>query len=261
MAAATASANSDIGNIAVIQDTGGVVERMNQFDLGNNTLTFTPAAPNAVQYSYSVAQNGYDSAAASQGTPLAALDDDDTRLVSLPFAFPFFGATYNQVFVNSDGNLTFTVGDSASTDRSLGRTTAGPPRISPLFDDLNPAQTAGGVRVFADSTRVVVSWVNVAGIRAGRHGTPQTFQVRLYPDGRIQFSYAAGISPSSAVVGIAPGNLQGSTTLVDFTLDPPETIPPRWRSASAIPCHRHRHRGAAVLPDPRRRLRLPGDLQ
>jgi uncharacterized protein (TIGR03437 family) len=220
MAAATASANSDIGNIAVIQDTGGVVERMNQFDLGNNTLTFTPAAPNAVQYSYSVAQNGYDSAAASQGTPLAALDDDDTRLVSLPFAFPFFGATYNQVFVNSDGNLTFTVGDSASTDRSLGRTTAGPPRVSPLFDDLNPAQTAGGVRVLADSTRVVVSWVNVPEYSQYGTGPPQTFQVRLYPDGRIQFSYAAGISPSSAVVGIAPGNLQGSTTLVDFTLDP-----------------------------------------
>jgi uncharacterized protein (TIGR03437 family) len=220
MAAATGSANRDIGNIAVIEDAGGVVERMNQFDLDNNTLTFTPAAPNAAQYSYSVAQNGYDSAAASQGTPLAALDDDDTRLVSLPFAFPFFGVTYNQVFVNSDGNLTFTVGDSASTDRSLGRMTAGAPRISPLFDDLNPAQTAGGVHVFADSTRVVVSWVNVPEYAQDGTGPPQTFQVRLYPDGRIQFSYD-GISASSAVVGIAPGNLQGSTTLVDFRTDPP----------------------------------------
>jgi hypothetical protein len=56
MAAATASANRDIGNIAVIEDTGGVVERLNQFDLDNNTLTFTPAAPNAAQYSYSVAR-------------------------------------------------------------------------------------------------------------------------------------------------------------------------------------------------------------
>jgi len=156
----------------------------------------------------------------SHCSPLAALDDDDTRLVGLPFAFPFFGVAYNQVYVNSDGNLTFTAGDFASTDRSLGRMTAGAPRISPLFDDLNPAQTAGGVHVFADSTRVVVSWVNVPEYAQDGTGPPQTFQVRLYPDGRIQFSYAAGISPSSAVVGIAPGNLQGSTTLVDFTLDP-----------------------------------------
>jgi uncharacterized protein (TIGR03437 family) len=216
---ATPSANQDIGNIAVIEDTGGVVERMNQFNLDYNTLTFTPTAPNAAQYSYSVAQQGYDSGAAAQGTPLAALDDDDTRLVGLPFAFPFFGVAYDQVFVNSDGNLTFTVGDFASTDRSLGRMTAGPPRISPLFDDLNPAQTAGGVRVFADASHVVVSWVNVPEYSQYGTGALQTFQVRLYPDGRVQFSYN-GINASSAVVGIAPGNLQGSTTLVDFRTDP-----------------------------------------
>jgi uncharacterized protein (TIGR03437 family) len=218
-AATPPSANRDIGNIAVIEDAGGVVERLNQFNLDNNTLTFTPTAPNAAQYRYSVAPQGYDSGAATQGTPLAALDDDDTRLVGLPFAFPFFGAAYNQVYVNSDGNLTFTAGDFASTDRSLGRMTAGPPRISPLFDDLNPAQTAGGVRVFADPSRVVVSWVSVPEYSQYGTGPVQTFQVRLYPDGRIQFSYD-GINASSAVVGIAPGNLQGSTTLVDFRNDP-----------------------------------------
>jgi hypothetical protein len=43
------------------------------------------------------------------------------------------------VYVNSDGNLTFATPDHASTDRSLSRVTAGPPRISPLFDDLDPA--------------------------------------------------------------------------------------------------------------------------
>jgi uncharacterized protein (TIGR03437 family) len=218
-AAAPASANRDIGNIAVMEDTGGVVERLNQFNLDHNTLTFTPTTPSAAQYRYSVAPAGYDSAAASQGTPLAALDDDDTRLAALPFSFRFFGAAYNQVFVNSDGNLTFTVGDFASTDRSLGRMTAGPPRISPLFDDLNPSQTAGGVRVFADASRVVVSWVSVPEYSQYGTGPVQTFQVSLYPDGSIQFSYN-GISASSAVVGIAPGNFKGSTTLVDFSTDP-----------------------------------------
>jgi uncharacterized protein (TIGR03437 family) len=212
------AANRDMGNIAVIEDTGGVVERLNQFNLDNNTLTFTPTAPKAAQYRYSVAPQGYDSGTASQGTPLAALDDDDTRLVGLPFAFPFFGAAYNQVFVNSDGNLTFTAGDFASSDRSLGRMTAGPPRISPLFDDLDPSQTAGGVRVFADSSHVVVSWVNVPEYAQSGAGPLQTFQVRLYPDGSVQFSYA-GINAPSAVVGIAPGGLKGSTTLVDFRTD------------------------------------------
>ncbi len=214
-----ASGNRDIGNIAILEDSDGVVARQNQFNLDLNTLQFTPTTPNATAYSYAVSANGYDAAAASSGTPLAALDDDDTRQFTLPFAFPFFGARYTQVFVNSDGNLTFTVGDFASTDRSLGRMTAGPPRISPLFDDLDPALTAGGVRWFADSTRVVVSWVSVPEWEAVGIGAYQTFQVRLYPDGRIEFAYS-GIDASSAVVGIAPGDLLGATSLVDFRNDP-----------------------------------------
>src|ERR1039458_9356626 len=75
-AAAPPSANLDMGDIAVIEDAGGVVERLNQFNLDSNTLTFTPTAPKAAQYRYSVAPQGYDSGAASQGTPLAALADD-----------------------------------------------------------------------------------------------------------------------------------------------------------------------------------------
>jgi uncharacterized protein (TIGR03437 family) len=215
------SGNRDIGNIAIIEDAGGVVERQNQFNLDNNSLTFTPTAANATQYQYSVAALGYDAVAAANGSPLVALDDDDARQVNLPFSFPFFGVVYNQVFVNSDGNLTFVVAEYASTERSLGRMTAGPPRIAPLFDDLDPSKTAGGVRVFADQTRVVVSWVGVPEYSQYGTGTPVTFQVWLYPDGRIQFSYngvSSGIA--SAVVGIAPGNLQGVTTLVDFRGDP-----------------------------------------
>ncbi|HXB74072.1 MAG TPA: hypothetical protein VNY05_37885 [Candidatus Acidoferrales bacterium] len=217
--AAAASGNRDLGNIAIIEDADGVVERLNQFNLDSNTVTFTPSAAGAAHYRYAVAAEGYDSSAAAQGSPLAALDDDDSRLVVLPFAFPFFGATYQQVFVNSDGNLTFTAGDNASTARSLGRMTSGLPRISPLFDDLDPSQTAGGVRVLADATHVAISWVGVPEWEATGIGPRQTFQVTLYPDGRIAFSYS-GVTPASAVVGIAPGNLQGPTTLVDFRGDP-----------------------------------------
>ena len=84
--------------------------------------------------------------AASAGTLIAGLGDDDSALVPLPFPFPFFGASYRQVYINSDGNLTFLAAESASTARLTGRVTGGPPRIAPLFDDLDPSRTAGGVR-------------------------------------------------------------------------------------------------------------------
>src|SRR5260370_29357899 len=146
------------------------------------------------------------------------MGDDGSARVALAFAFPFFGAADRQVYVNSDGNLTFTAADSASTDRSLSRVTSGPPRISPLFDDLNPAQTPGGVRVLTEAARVVVSWVAVPEYQATGVGSKQTFQVALYPDCRIAFSYSV-INATNAVVGIAPGNLKGATVLADFRND------------------------------------------
>jgi len=214
-APAIASTNRDIGNVAVIENAEGEVETINQFDLDNATVTFTPNASAAPLYRYAYSGLGYDASAATAGSLVVALGDDDSRAFSLPFAFPFYGVTYRQVFLNSDGNLTFTAGDSASTSRSLGRMTGGPPRISPLFDDLDDTQPGAGVYFFADASHAVFSWVNVPEYGPG---AAQTFQVRLYVDGSIQFSYH-GANPSSAVVGIAPGSAAPGTALVSFLDD------------------------------------------
>ena len=190
-----------------------MVETLNQFDLDGSTVTFTRTGAARYRYAYSGAS--YDTGAAGRGGPVVALGDDDSRTFALPFAFPFYGATYTQVFLNSDGNLTFNSAESASSNRSIGRMTGGPPRISPLFDDLDPSR-GGSVRFFADANHVVFTWVSVADYETG---VPQTFQVRLYADGGIQFSYA-GVNPISAVVGIAPGSAQAGTSVVSFHNDP-----------------------------------------
>src|ERR1035438_7833948 len=132
-APAAASTNRDIGNVAIIENTDGVVETLNQFDLDNATLTFTPAAGGTPRYRYAVSGPGYDNGAADQGSPVVALGDDDSRQFALPFTFPFYGATYRQVFLNSDGNLTFTAAESRSEERSVGRMTGGPPRITHTY--------------------------------------------------------------------------------------------------------------------------------
>jgi hypothetical protein len=51
---------------------------------------------------------------------LREIGDDATASVDLPFRVSFFGSAYRQLFVNSDGNLTFNAGDATVTDRSLG---------------------------------------------------------------------------------------------------------------------------------------------
>jgi uncharacterized protein (TIGR03437 family) len=209
-------AAQDVGNIAIIGDDDGAIARPNDFSLDLKTLHFSFTAGT---YTYTVSDQGYDAAAAASGTPVNALGDDDTRKIALPFSFPFFGARYNELYLNSDGNLTFTAPDFASNSRSLGRMTSGPPRIAPLFDDLDPSQASASVRVLSDSGRFVVSWVGVPEWQSSGPGRKQTFQVRLYPDGSIEFAYS-GVTPASAVTGIAPGDLRGATALQDFRNDP-----------------------------------------
>ena len=215
--APAASTNRDIGNVAVIEAGDGVVETINQFDLDQATLTFTPSGTARYRYTYS--GPGYDGSAASQGSPVVALGDDDSRQFTLPFPFRFYGVAYTSVFLNSDGNLTFTAAESASSNRSLGRMTGGPPRISPLFDDLDPTQSPGGVRFYADASHVVFSWVGVPEYSQYGVGKAQTFQVRLYVDGSIQFSYSGVTSDVAAVVGIAPGTAAPGTSVVSFRND------------------------------------------
>ncbi|HYL76927.1 MAG TPA: hypothetical protein VEU96_22110 [Bryobacteraceae bacterium] len=207
----------DIGDIALIDDSNGVVARRNPFDLNQKTLRFLPSRTASGAYRFEVADGSYDSDAAAAGT-LVQLGDDDTMAVSLPFAFPFFGVPYQQIYVNSDGNVTFTAGDGASTDRSFGRFTGGLPRIAPLFTDLDPTQAArnAGVYVTSEPRRFIVSWVGVPLYSQFGNGRHETFQLRLFADGRIEIAWS-DVELTDAVAGIAPGRSQGTSSVVSFT--------------------------------------------
>src|SRR5437870_2294100 len=211
----------DAGHIVVMEDRDGVAARRNEFDLDQRTLSFLPTAAGAARYRYQVGEPSYDDAAAQAGEPIAALGDDDTRAFPLAFSFPFFGAAYSEIFVNSDGNLTFGEGDRASLEQGFGRMAAGPPRIAVLFDDLDPSKagSSGSVRVMSEPARFVVSWDRVPLYSDFGAGARQTFQVRLYPDGRVEIAYAH-ITAGSAIVGIAPGILKAPITAVSFLADP-----------------------------------------
>src|SRR5258708_33144547 len=129
----SAAIAQDAGQIAVLDDSGGVVARKNAFNLEGKTVRFLPAQADASSYKSEVNADPYDSLAASSGSLLADIGDDDSRLVPLPFSFPFFGSKYQNIYVNSDGNLSFDQGDSLSPNRSLARGLRDPPPFPPLF--------------------------------------------------------------------------------------------------------------------------------
>ena len=110
------------------------------------------------------------------------LADDDSLRADVSFSFPFFSANERTAFVNSDGNITFREGDSASTDRSVGRLLTGPPRVALFLADLDPS-AGGGVFVNSASDQYTVTWCNVRGFESTR---TTSAQATLLPDGSIE---------------------------------------------------------------------------
>ena len=209
---AATALNQDAGQIALLDDSAGVVARRNPFNLDRRTLIFTPAQSG---YQTTLGDDTFDAAASQSGTKLDGLGDDDTRAVTLPFGFRFFGTNYNQAWVNSNGTLTFTTGD-VDANAFYGHFVAGPPVIAACFTDLDPSVPTAAVRVLAEKTRVVITWALVPLASSPSFGVPriENFQIRLYPTGAIEIAYRS-TNPPDAIVGITAGNLQ-PVTLGDF---------------------------------------------
>ncbi len=203
----------DRGDIAVIDTSGGVVADPNFLDINGLTLRFTPSGSGFAGIAEPLA---FNDAARADGIPLELADDDSVRVL-LPFAFPFFGESYQDLYVNSDGNLTFREPDQATNERSLPRAIAGPPRIAPYFVDLDPSRIAARVRVYTLSDRVIFTWDGVPQFTAAGTGRRQIFQVELRPDGRIAFHYLT-VNLSTAVVAIVPGGGSSVPAAVDLSV-------------------------------------------
>ena len=195
--------NADVGEIAVLQDSGDLIVRANAFDLSDVALRFTP---NGSGYDLSRADGTFR---ASLGTRLV-LEDDASSAFDVPFTFAFYGTAQPRGFVNSDGNITFGEGDSASTDRSVSRFLSGAPRIAPFFADLDPSTGSGRVFLATGPDAVTVTWCNVRGFDLTDSLTVQT---TMLPTGVVEVRFGANVGLKDAVVGLSPGHTgQFSTT-------------------------------------------------
>jgi hypothetical protein len=144
------------------------------------------------------------------GTDIINNLSDDTCVgpFSIGFDFPYYGATYNQLWVSSNGTIGF---DSANLDSRLKTTlpTATTPNnmIAWLWDDLNPedADNPGDhVYIHSDGQRMVIQFVNYPEYGAAA-GEVITAEVILSIDGSIKLQYlniASGFDVASGAVGI-----------------------------------------------------------
>ncbi|MDX1450677.1 MAG: PPC domain-containing protein, partial [Acidimicrobiia bacterium] len=131
---------------------------------------------------------------------LLILGDDDSEEVPFQnFDFPFQGAMWSSVWVNSNGNLTFGAGDSDFTE-SVSEFLNETPRIAALWDDLSP-NNGGRVTVARTADSMVVSFEDVPEFSTTG---ANTFAVTMFSDGGVNIQYGA-TNGNDGLVGITEG--------------------------------------------------------
>jgi subtilisin family serine protease len=152
------------------------------------------------------------------GTGLSLIGDDKFKENHpLPFAFPFFGKTYNSITVSTNGALYFSRIPRDEDDATIGldagssvEALTGQTMIAGMWDDLRTDRNGGDVFVTSDSNRIIFRWLGTTYNTPLSGGTtrgenPIEFEIELRPDGTIQFRYGGGNTKLFPVVGISAG--------------------------------------------------------
>ncbi len=168
----------------------------NDNDLDNLMLTLTPNGSGG--YNGFVAPITELPSPPAGGTTLS-LSDDSFRSIDLSTPVSIYDKSATRLYVGSNGYITFNSGDTdtyATIGDHFNR-----PRVSLLFDDLNPS-TGGTVSWKELADRAVVSYVDVPEFsRSNRN----TFQAELFFDGRIRLSWL-NLDATDGLVGISAGD-------------------------------------------------------
>jgi gliding motility-associated-like protein len=147
-------------------------------NIGGNVGGGTPIGP------YTVLNIPFAPDPFNSGTSVSLSDDSQTGTLNIGFPFCFFGNTYNQFWIGSNGWISFSAGQStAFTSASIPNTAANVPKncIMSPWQDWHPG-VGGTIRYQIYGTapfrRLVVSWNAVPMFSCT--STLGTFQIKIY---------------------------------------------------------------------------------
>ena len=140
--------------------------------------------------------------AKANGENLFLSGDDVSTSVALPFNFAFYDATFNTVYVSSNGWLSFS--NTNPYQYSNPPFPSGDPNfayaLAPFWDDL---QANNDVYAWVTTDWAVIQFDNYEYLGGTYLGT---FEVVLYANGIIQFNYLEIVNVFTATVGLNHGN-------------------------------------------------------
>lgn len=197
------------GNLLFVDDDGGagLLSSLSVSDLPPDSYfvlvdSFSPLTSDA-RYVLQIEE--------SNSTPLS-LGDDASEELTLGFSFPFNGSSYDSVFVNSNGNLTFGAGDTDFSE-SVAELLSGAPRIAPLWNDLSPNQGGSITADLSVADQVTINFDSVPQFLAGDNNT---FSVVLKADGSYSISYGT-IDSTGGLAATTEGNGASDPGEVDMS--------------------------------------------
>ncbi len=141
------------------------------------------------------------------GTEVMLRDDAYEGPIDIGFAFPYYDSNYTQLYIGSNGVLTFGSGTPARINTLLPYTSAPNNMLALWWDDLDPEES-GHIYYYHDAVtgRFIVSFVDVPNYQYPSGTGSLTFQAILYPDGRITMQYGT-MDPGSDGEGLTSASI------------------------------------------------------
>ena len=154
--------------------------------------------PDAFGYTWADSNSGGPAYAyvVNNGASDLGLSDDDSAVVAIGFPFEFYGQTYTEVTVHSNGGLSFGATSSWLSASNACPLNAGgqPSLVAPLWTDLDPSAGFGGVwagsGLHPNGMNVfTVEWWEVEHYQFFGISGAATFEIILFEDGSIEYHY------------------------------------------------------------------------
>lgn len=128
--------------------------------------------------------------------------DDGSVVVSLPTPFSYYGTSYSQLKICTNGWVSFDVGSLSTAYTNAPITDVSEPNnvLFGFWDDLD-VRTSGTIYYYNDAVnnRFIIEYKDVPHYSSGG---PYTFEIILNYDGRIYYQYLNGLTPlNSSTVG------------------------------------------------------------
>jgi subtilisin family serine protease len=150
------------------------------------------------------------------GTPIPFTGDDQNMgWYNIGFTFPFYGTNFTQFRACTNGWISFTDATKTSyTNTTLPNTGTGTPRnlLAPFWDDLTFASNYGDAFYYYDGSRLIIEFWDARKV-SYTTSTSFTFEVIIYPSGKIVYQYLTMTGAASTLTSATIGQQNADATI------------------------------------------------